>query len=141
MTKEEWIELYEKKTGDKHELPEGYIEKYLPDRGYCQYGVSEDGKTLMIYETCGDGRFWYDVGLLICKEKGLKLLSTLVTRNIRAHIRFFGAKVEKEVTAEDGTLRLFGTTKSGEQLIAYPIWFDNEKEKYAYCLVTEVGEM
>jgi hypothetical protein len=140
MTKAEWIKKYEEKTGDMHELLPGYTEQYLPDRGYCQYGVDTKNNSLVIYETCGDGKFWYDVGLLICSEKRLNRLITIVTRDIRAHLRFFGGKVEKENVAADGSYRISGINHIGRPFFVFPAWFDNKKNKYAYYLITEVGE-
>lgn len=140
MKKIDWIRKYEDKTGDKHELLPGFQEKYLPGRGYCQYGIDEESSSLIIYETCGDGMFWYDVGLLICKEKKLKHLTTIATRDIKLYLRLFGCKITEETTAEDGSLRLSGLTVYDKPFIAFPAWFDHEKNKYAYYLVTEVGD-
>lgn len=140
MTKDEWIKKYEEKTGDKHELLPGYNEQYLSDRGYCQYGIDTENGSLVIYETCGDGKFWYDVGLLICKEKKLQRLITLVTRPIKAHLRFFGGKIQNETVAEDGSYRISGVNHNGRPFTVFPAWFDNKKNIYAYYLITEVGD-
>lgn len=140
MTKEEWIKTYEEKTGDEHKLPDGFREKYLPDKGYCQYGVDTENGVLYIYEVCGDGKFWHDVGRLICLEKGLSRIATICTRNLKPYIRLFGGKVTEEIVMKDGTLRLFGTNVDGRRFVAYPAWFDYEKNKYAYYVITEVGE-
>lgn len=140
MNKKEWIKRYEEKTGDKHEVLPGFVEQFLAERGYCQYGVDDKNKSLIIYETCGDGKFWYDVGFLICKEKSLQRLITVVTRNIKAHIRFFRGKIQKEVIAEDGSYRLSGLNHDGRPFFVFPAWFDNKKNMYAYYLITEVGD-
>ena len=34
-TFEEWVEIYEKKSGDKHICPEGYVTLYEPEKGYA----------------------------------------------------------------------------------------------------------
>ncbi len=92
----EWIILYESKTNDKVELPKGFQLYFLPERGFCQYKVDIDNKMLIVYQLCGDAKFWRDVGELICLVNKLDSISTICTRNILAYIRFWGWKIKQQ---------------------------------------------
>ncbi len=92
-TLQEWIDMYEKKTGDKAVLPEGFSLYWLPNRGFAEYKIDENSGILMIYAVCGDGKFWRDLGELICRLNKLKCISTICTRNVETYIRFWHWKI------------------------------------------------
>ena len=60
-----WIEIYEKKTNDKVDFPEGYRLLYMAERGFAIIKPDIEGKMMIVYEVCGDARFWRDVCELI----------------------------------------------------------------------------
>ena len=94
-TYEEWVKLYEDKTGDEHTCLDGYTTLYDADKGYAQYKV--EGARLHIYEACGDGFHWYNVGIKICRDYGIEAIVTICTRKIKPYLRAMKFKVEKEI--------------------------------------------
>lgn len=94
-TLQAWIDMYEKKTGDKAVLPEGFSLYWLPNRGFAEYKIDEKNNILLIYIICGDGKFWRDLGELICRLNHLKCISSILTRNIEAYIRFWRWEIVK----------------------------------------------
>lgn len=88
----EWIKRYEEKTGDKFLLPKGFQLYFLPERGFAQFKIDFEGSILMIYQACGDAKFWRDVGELMCIMNNIDHISTICTVNIDAYIRIFGWK-------------------------------------------------
>ena len=58
MLLEEYIAKYEKRTGEKFEPKIGFKLFYLPARGFCEYKIDTDKNMVMIYQLCGDGKFW-----------------------------------------------------------------------------------
>lgn len=142
-TLEEWIKIYEEKTGDTHTVPKGFKLLYLPDRGYAAFAFNKEDSALMIYEVCGDAKFWHDTGVLYCKQNGLRDIITLCTRNIRSYIRFWNWQIEEEFTNMDGVLaRLNGKNQYGKPL-TIGVAFKREKNtcnsEYAYYVTTTVN--
>lgn len=97
-TLKEWAELYEDKTGDKAILPKGFRLYFLPERGFAMYQIDTVGKIMMVYRLCGDAKFWHDVAELIAYQTGMKYISTIVSREIKAYMRFWHWDVIEEFT-------------------------------------------
>lgn len=91
-----WIEIYEKKTKDKADIPEGYQLLYMAERGFAVIKPDLEGKMMIVYETCGDAKFWRDVCELMCCSMGLEYIATICTRHIKPYIRSFGWEILKE---------------------------------------------
>ena len=68
-TLEEWIKFYEDKTQDKFECPKGFNFLWMPYRGFTVFKPDREGGIFLIYLTCGDGHFWYDVCEIFCKDE------------------------------------------------------------------------
>ena len=81
-TLEEWIEFYEKKSKEKFEVPKGFIFNWLPMRGFSVMQPILDSKLLVIFMTCGDGKFWRDVGEMLALNNGMTKLGTICVRKI-----------------------------------------------------------
>lgn len=139
MTLNEWIQKYETKTGEKHELPTGYVQYFLPDRGYCQYIMDTDRQVLYVYELCGDAKFWFDLGVIMCKQNGLRYITTICTRNIKPYIRFWGWTIKEEINEDNGAVRFNGHNKEGLMVTISTAWLDNKTGKYAYYCTSEVN--
>nr|DAY12444.1 MAG TPA: hypothetical protein [Caudoviricetes sp.] len=92
----EWIEVYEKKTGDKFSVPKGYGLSYLAERGFAQMRLDYKTKMIVIYQVCGDGKFWRDYAELYAAGIGFECVATMCTRSIKPYIRAFGWKIERE---------------------------------------------
>ena len=112
MTIEEYIELYEKKAGEKFEPQEGYKLFFLPERGFCQMRV--DGELLIVRQVCGDGQFWFDHSELLASIVGCKAVGTLALRkNILAYIRHWGYRIDRAEDLPGGLKRYYCTRKDG----------------------------
>jgi len=105
-TLEEWIQFYEDKTKDKFELPQGMRLMWLPHRGFMVVAIDLNIKVLLIYLTCGDGKFWRDVAEMLALNNGLTKLMTICTRKIEPYIRFWRWKITDK-QEKDGQIRYF----------------------------------
>lgn len=95
-TFEEWQEVYKDKTGDYISVPKGFTLNFLEHRGVCVMKPDYESGIFIIYDLCGDAKFWRDLAELFCRQNGLKCISTICTRKIRPYIRFWGWKIQKE---------------------------------------------
>ena len=55
-TLEEWVELYEKKTGDKFERDKRFELFYLPEKGFAE--IAATGKMVWLNQLCGEVKVW-----------------------------------------------------------------------------------
>ena len=95
-TLEEWIAFYEEKTQDKFECPAGFNFLWMPYRGFTVFKPDKEMGIFLIYLTCGDGHFWYDVCEMIALQSGYTKLMTICTRKIKPYIRFWHWRIENE---------------------------------------------
>lgn len=104
MELSDWINLYEQKTGEKF-LPDKKFEMfYLPDKGFCEYGLSDN--MIIIRQLCGDGRYWRNQAEKMARDIGITNLGTWCIRDgIEAYIRLFGYKINEKVPLSDGLHR------------------------------------
>jgi len=113
----EWVDKYEEKTGEKAILPPGYVLQFLPSRGWSTYKIDTAGSMLVVYQSCGDLKFWRDVAELIASTNKLKCICTSCLLDIEAYIRFFGGKiVEKQ--EHNGQFRYICKDYLGRKVIA-----------------------
>ena len=105
-TLDEWIRFYEDKSGEKLEVPKNFIFQWHPYRGFSVMMPDLEGKILMIYSTCGDGRFWRDVAEMLALNNGMTKLMTICIRKIEPYIRFWHWKIQN-VQEVDGQKRYF----------------------------------
>ena len=91
----EWIELYEAKTKDKLDVPEGFTINFLETRGFAVWKADVKGNMLFIYHVCGDAKFWRDMGEMLCRQNGLRYISTICVRNVEAYIRFWNWEIQE----------------------------------------------
>lgn len=89
----QWVKLYEEKTKDRVELPYGYRLCYLAERGFCMLKPDVEGKMMVVYQVCGDGKFWRDYAELMAAAMGLECVGTICTREIEPYIRSFGWEI------------------------------------------------
>lgn len=137
----EWLKLYEDKTGDEHTCPDGYTTLYDAEKGYAQYKV--EGARLHIYEACGDGFHWYNVGINICRDYGIEAIVTICTRKIKPYIRAMKFKIEKEIPLphRDNGYRYEGVNHLGKPLFIFPAGFNENKNQHTYYVVSFVNEV
>lgn len=89
----EWVDLYERKTKDKAEVLEGYRLFYLAERGFCTTKPDLEGKMLMIYQICGDLKFWLDYAELQAAAMQLDCVASVLVRHVEPYIRDFGWEI------------------------------------------------
>lgn len=137
MTFEEYVKVYEKKTGDEHDCPDGYTTLYDKDKGYAQYKV--ENNRLYIYEVCGDGRYWYDLGIKICQDHNIPFIVTVCTCKIKPYLRLMKLKptTEYKQPERNNALKFEGVNHLGLRFFGWAAWWDEEKQKHAYYIVTE----
>lgn len=138
MTFEEWVKKYEERTGDKHSNPDNsYTTLYDKDKGYAQYKV--ENNRLYIYEVCGDGQYWYNLGVKMCQDHNIPFIVTICTCKIRPYLRCMKLKPTKEILQperHDG-YKFEGVNHLGLRFFAWPAWWDEEKGRHGYYIVTE----
>ena len=105
-TLEEWINFYENKSKEEFEVPNGFIFNWLPTRGFSLMKPDPEGGMLIIYATCGDGKFWRDVGEMLALNNGLT----------KPYIRFWGWKIVRQ-TEVDGQKRFFCKDNLGRNVV------------------------
>ena len=144
-TIKEWIALYEKKSGDRHDVPNGTIMLSDLDKGFAVFGVFPDKSTLLVYETCGNGVYWYMKCMDICREHGIPRLMTICTREILPYLRLMkGTITEKSIEKKTGrgihfyAYHIRGVTCKGKPFECFGAWYDHKKQRSAYFVVTEV---
>ena len=137
----EWVKLYEDKTGDEHTCLDGYTTLYDAEKGYAQYKV--EGARLHIYECCGDGKYWYNLGIKICRDYNIEAMITICTRKIKPYMRSLNFKVEKQTLLPDRNdgYRYEGVNQYGQRFFIFPAWWDSKKQMNAYYVVLFVNEV
>ena len=99
-TFDEWVEHYNKHSGEVFREHDGCKMFFIPDRGFCELRFCED--LLIFYQLSGDAKFWHDFGLVLCGIMGLKAMGTICTRNIKAYLRWWNYRITKEVKLKEG---------------------------------------
>lgn len=93
----EWIKIYEEKTGDNFGVPNGYRLFYMAERGFASMKPDLKTRLMVVYQVCGDGKFWRDYAeLTFAVPMGLDAVCTICTRPIRPYIRGFGWEILDE---------------------------------------------
>lgn len=141
MTLAQWIAKYEQKTGEKFEAKTGFKLLYSQDRGFCEIRVDEEKKMVMIWQLCGDGRFWRDFAELLAGLFGYRNLGTITIRHeVEAYVRLFGFKIERKELLPDGYYRYYGVgTGSRSKCLCSPAWI-SENGRMAYYVTWEVEQ-
>lgn len=114
-TLNEYIEMYEKHTGEKFEFNYNFSFFYSPAHGFCEYSLK--GDSLYIWQMCGDGRFWLDIAIKTCVMFGLKSFASFVIRKPKPFIRFLGFRIT-EALEKDGCKKYICVNDLGEKLTA-----------------------
>jgi hypothetical protein len=112
----DYIKQYQEKTGCKFTFMPGFTTWYLPDRGFCQFKIIPETKTMFIYDTCNDARFWRDALECVCMQHGIDFIMTLCIRSILPYIRYFGWTIKQEFT-KDGFKRYVCSDKQGREIV------------------------
>lgn len=130
MTLDQWIEKYNKKTPVKFERNEKYDFFFLPDKGFCEVGMTND--MVIIHQLCGDARFWKEKVSEMARKIGAKKCGTWCIRQaIHAYIRLFGYKVYKTEETTEGLDRYYGIDNNGKKGLMSPAFrFETGEQAY-----------
>ena len=113
----EWIKIYEEKTGDNFDLPEDYRLFYMAERGFASMKPDLKTRLMVVYQVCGDGKFWRDYAeLTFAVPMGLDAVCTICTRPIRPYIRGFGWEILDE-QCKDGQCRFLCQDSTGRAVM------------------------
>ncbi len=135
-TLDEWIALYEKKTGSKFERMPVCKLVYFPDRGFAEFAASKN--MIIIHQLCGDAKFWKQVGEVLAMEHGLNHLGTWCIRDIEPYIKFFNAEIENIEELDDGLKRYHCRFKgTGKPALCSP-HFKTENGNIGYMVTWEI---
>lgn len=128
-TLNQFMETYEKKTGDKFVRNARYEFFYIADKGFCEIGTTD--KMVILNQVCGDGRFWKKFAEEIAKQAGFKAVGTWCVRKaIKAWIRLFGFKIVETEDLPNGLKRYHGVDEQGRKGLMSPAFVDNKHKGY-----------
>ena len=108
-TFDEWVKIYEKKTGIEFKPESRARLKFEPDKGFAEFGVYKD--MVIIGQTCGDAKYWKKLGEDIARQLGLNHLGTWCCRRIEPYIKLFDVEIEMVEEAGEGLKRYHGRIK------------------------------
>ena len=141
-TLEEYIKLYEKKTKDKFKPKDGFKLFYFPDRGFCEIGVTtvyNGQKMMIIYQLCGDGKFWRDYATLTAQNLNIKKIGSIcIRKNVEAYIIFWGVKITKKEPLDNGSFIYYAENKEGKAARLAPIRIHDDPSRISYFVTWEV---
>ena len=132
-TLDEWIKFYEEKSKEKLEVSQGFLFQWLPTRGFSEMKPDLEGGILMIYSTCGDGKFWRDVGEMLALGNKMTKLMTICIRKIEPYIRFWHWKIVKK-QEKNGQYRYFCIDELGRNVLITHRGFDEKTGLPTYCV-------
>ena len=116
---EEWVKIYEKKTGTEFKPDPRAKLKFEPDKGFAEYGVTKD--MVIIGQLCGDAKYWKNLGEELARHLGLNHLGTWCIRKIEPYIKFFNVEIEMVEEAGEGLKRYHGRFKgTGKRALFSP---------------------
>lgn len=137
MTLDEWIQKYNAKTPEPFKRDERYELFFLPDKGFCEVGMTKD--MVVIHQLSGDARFWKEKVSDMARQIGIKMCGTWCVRKaILAYIRLFGYKIEATAELSDGLKRYYCVNKETKKHgLASPA-FQFKSGEQAYFITWEV---
>ena len=116
---EEWIKIYEKKTGVEFKADPRAKLQYDAEKGFAEYGTTES--MVVIGQLCGDAKYWKKFGEMLAIQLGLKHLGTWCIRKIEPYIKFFNVEVDEIEEAGEGLKRYHGHFKdTGKKALFSP---------------------
>ncbi|MBR1805926.1 MAG: hypothetical protein IJ774_05985 [Selenomonadaceae bacterium] len=135
-TFEEWVALYEKKTGVKFQRQPICQLAFFPDRGFAEFAAAKG--ILVIHQLCGDAKFWKQVGEVLAMEHNLKACGTWCIRDIEPYIKFFNAEIERVEELPDGLKRYHCRFKDTGKAATCSPRFKSENGKIGYMVTWEI---
>lgn len=135
-TLDEWIKLYEEKTGVPFRPEPRCRLIYFPDRGFAEFAAANN--MIIIHQLCGDAKFWKQVAEVLAIEHDLTHLGTWCIREIEPYIRFFNAEIERVEELPDGLKRYHCRFKDTGKPVTCSPRFKREDGKITYMVTWEI---
>lgn len=132
-TLDEYIEYYEKHTGEAFKFNNEFSFFYSPKHGFCEYKIGENG--LLIWQMCGDLKHWIGIAYDVCQKFHLPKIGSYVVRNPIAFARALGFKV-RETEMDNGKPLYRCENAKGEILTAYP-----DNDRYIFVWVVKFNDV
>ena len=127
-TLDEWIARYNKKVPEGFKRDERFALFYLPDKGFCELGLTEH--TVLIWQASGDGRHWKNFAENVARKFGKEVcVTTCERKEVRAWIKLFGFKVTK-TEERDGFKRYHGVGENGAWGVMTEVEIDGRRRAY-----------
>lgn len=114
-TLDEWIEYYEKHTGEAFKFKPNFAFFFEPNHGFCEYKAEDTG--IYIWQLCGDLDYWLSKAYTCCQVLKLPAICAFILRKPKPFIRRLGFKITS-VEEKDGQHRYHAVNKKGEELTA-----------------------
>ena len=89
-TFDEWVNVYEKRTGGKFEPREDEVMFWHPERGILTVLADSAEKCLEVHYCVGDGKFWQKQIVAILRALGFNRARFFTRRNPEAWMRRYG---------------------------------------------------
>lgn len=113
-TLDEYMALYEQKTGEAFEFNSNFSFFYEPEHGFCEYNATETD--LYIWQMCGDLKYWINIAYETARRMGLNTISSFVVRKPKPFIRALGFKIV-DSECVDNCYRYTCENKAGETMV------------------------
>lgn len=114
-TLDEWIEYYNRHTGEAFKFKQPFTFYFSPEHGFCEYKAEDTG--VYIWQLCGDLNYWVDIAYRLCQMFKLPAITAFIVRKPKPFIRRLGFKIT-ETENKEGQLRYHAVNVKGEKLTA-----------------------
>ena len=114
---DEWMKIYETKTGNKIKNKEDFKVKALYDAEKGFLLLEEKGDCILLSKCCGDGQYWYDVAIEIAEKKQKSYLKAFSLRNIKSVFKAYGFHRFRGVKRKNDRV-IYGYDKKAREIVA-----------------------
>lgn len=135
-TLEEWIKIYEKKTGVKFEADPRAKLQFDAEKGFAEFGATDN--QVVIGQLCGDAKYWKKVGEILARQLGLNHLGTFCIRKIEPYIKLFNVEIDMTEEAGEGLSRYHGHFKDTGKKALFSPYARNAAGNVVYLVTWEI---
>ena len=107
----EYIQAYEKKTGEEFVTPPGFTLFFIPERGFAQMRTFEG--MVVVHQVCGDLLFWFDFAKVMAVSNNCYCVITKCVRHILPYIR----RLRCHIVEREGHFRYICKDEFGNKAI------------------------
>jgi hypothetical protein len=80
---------------------------------------------MMVYQVCGDGRYWQSIVEPLAQMLGLRYMGTIIVRPVDTFIKWLGFDVVEDTVLADGTHRYRAVNGEREARFS-PAWWKKD---------------